>query len=77
MRDTSPEAEARYFELLAAKSGSERLAIAMRLTAMARNLAIASIRAEHPDASERAVRKHLALRLYGAEVAERLFPGAG
>jgi hypothetical protein len=74
MQDTSPEAERRYYELLAAKSPMERLAIAVRLTNAVRTLAEAAIRARHPTATSDEVRAHLAERLYGRAVARRLFP---
>ena len=72
--DTSPAAEARYFELLAERSPVERLAIALRLSTMVRTLAEAAIRADAPALADRAVRNRLADRLYGPEVAEKVFP---
>lgn len=77
MKDTSPAAEDRYFELLSARTARDRLAIALRLSAMVRRLAKAAILAQHPDATEREVRKLLAVRLYGSTVADRLFPSEG
>lgn len=74
MHDTSPAAEARYFELLAERSPVERLAIALRLSTMVRTLAEAAIRADAPALADRAVRNRLADRLYGPEVAEKVFP---
>jgi hypothetical protein len=77
LNDTSPAAEKRYFELLSERSAVERLAMALRLSSMVRELAEAAIRAERPDAPERTVRKCLADRLYGPGVASRLFPNEG
>ncbi len=74
MQDTSPAAEKRYFELLAAKSPMERLEITIRLCTVVRKLAEAGIRAQYPDASSDEVRAKLAERLYGRHVAMRLFP---
>lgn len=74
--DTSPAARRRYYELLEQESPIERLAMAVRLSAMVRGLAEAAIRADSPDLPERTVKKRLADRLYGRAVAERLFPGA-
>ena len=73
MRDTSPAAEKRYFELLSAKSPLERLEATIQLSVGVRKLAEAGIRAQHPMLSEDEVRARLAERLYGPEVAARLF----
>ena len=75
MRDTSPVALERYYELLRARTPLARLAAAVDLSSAVRQLAEASIRAAEPDASAAVVRARLASRLYGREVAARLFPG--
>jgi len=76
VNDTSPEAQRRYDELLRQRSPAERLAIAMSLNRAVRTLALAGIRAAHPHASPREVDRLLAARLYGEDVANRLFgPG--
>jgi hypothetical protein len=75
MRDTSPAALERYYELLRARTPLARLAAAVDLSSAVRQLAEASIRAAEPDASAAVVRARLARRLYGREVAARLFPG--
>jgi len=72
-RDTAPEANRRYHELLRERAPYERLAQAMALTKMVRELAVAGIRTRHPDADEAEVRVRLAARLYGRAVALRLF----
>lgn len=77
MHDTSPAAETRYFELLAERSPAERLAIALRLSSMVRTLAEAAIRTNAPELADRAVRNRLADRLYGPDVAEKVFPFEG
>jgi hypothetical protein len=59
--------------LLRAQPGYARLAQAMALTRMTRELAIAGIRARHPRASEQEIRTRLAVRLYGRSVGDRLF----
>ncbi|HET9958177.1 MAG TPA: hypothetical protein VFQ61_26965 [Polyangiaceae bacterium] len=74
MRDTSPEAEERYFELMRRQPPAARLAAAARLCSAVRALAEAGIRDGHPGATEQEVRAHLAARMYGREVASRLFP---
>jgi hypothetical protein len=73
MRDTTPEAEERYYALLAERGPIERLAISLRLTRSVRELAESAIRELYPHATEERVRWLLTERLYGTEVAERLF----
>jgi hypothetical protein len=73
MLDTGAEASRRYHELLRARAPHERLAQALALTKMVRELAVAGIRSRHPDASPEEVRVRLAVRLYGREAARRLF----
>ena len=73
MRDTTPEAQERYYALLVERGPIERLAISLRLTRSVRELAESSIRTLHPDATDDRIRQLLAERLYGTEVAERLF----
>ena len=55
------------------RTPAERLVFAMSLSRAVRELAVAGIRASHPDASQRQVAAHLAARLYGVEAATRLF----
>ncbi len=71
--DTSPQADARYHELLRRMSPERRLEAAMRLSEAVRELAIAGIRERHPQADEREVRIRLAVRMYGRAQARRLF----
>ncbi len=71
--DTTPEAWARYVELVSAQRPTERLAVAASLSRATREVAIAGIRARHPRATPREIQYHLARRLYGREIAERLF----
>jgi hypothetical protein len=75
MRDTSDQALERYYELLRARTPTARLAAAADLSAAVRDLAESAIRAADPGASATVVRARLASRLYGREVAARLFPG--
>jgi hypothetical protein len=72
---TSEPALERYYELLRARTPLARLATAVDLSSAVRQLAEASIRAADPGASTGVVRARLALRLYGRQVAARLFPG--
>ena len=75
MDDTSPKANARYFELLRQAGPAKRLAICASLSRTTRELAIAGIKAAHPgrQLSENDIRRALAERLYGSKVARRLY----
>lgn len=73
VRDTDPKTARRYAELLRAKSGMDRLAQAMSLSKLTRDMAIAGIRSRHPDLSEDELRIRLTVTLYGREAAIRLF----
>jgi hypothetical protein len=59
--------------LLRQQSPAQRLAIALSLSRAVRDLAVAGIRAAHPEATQREVDARLAERLYGPEIARRLF----
>lgn len=71
--DTSEAASERYFELLRRRTPAERGVILAGLVASVRQLAEAGVRAAFPAASDREVKARVAERLYGLEVAERLF----
>ena len=77
VRDTSPKANARYFELLRQAGPARRLEICLGLARATRELAIAGIKQAHPDRllSDHELRRMLAQRLYGAEVARRVLSG--
>jgi hypothetical protein len=75
MRDTSEPGQARYYELLRAQTPLARLTTAAGLSSAVRQLAEAAIRTDDPEAPATVVRARLARRLYGPEVAIRLFPG--
>ena len=74
VEDTSPAAEARYRELLAQAGPMRRLEIFSQLTMASRELALAGIKRESPEASPLELRARLAERLYGSDVRKRLFP---
>jgi len=74
MDDTSEAATRRYFELLRQRSPLEKRAILAGLVASVRRLAESGVRAARPGASEREVQAQVAARIYGVEVANRLFP---
>ena len=73
VQDTSPAAEARYFELLRAMPAERRLQAAMGLSRAVREVALAGIREQFPDATEQELRVRLTVRIYGREAAQRLF----
>jgi hypothetical protein len=77
--DTSSAASRRYAELLRHAGPQRRLQICVQLSSATRELAIAGIRQAHVDRAltDGQVRRKLAERLYGEEVAHRLFKGAG
>ncbi|MEZ5319865.1 MAG: hypothetical protein R2752_20855 [Vicinamibacterales bacterium] len=74
MIDTSPEARARYFALLAGLSVDQRAEKVARLGRAVRDLARADIRRTHPDAGSEVVEIELVARLYGRRVARILAP---
>lgn len=73
MNDTGAKASRRYHELLRSRAPHERLAQALALTKMVRDLAIAGIKSRHPDADDAEIRVRLAVRLYGRDAAEQMF----
>jgi hypothetical protein len=72
-QDTHPRQQARYIELLRLQPPQDRLLKAGALTEAVRYLAEAGIRERYPQADETEVRVRLAERIYGREVALRLF----
>jgi hypothetical protein len=75
MRDTSERGQERYYELLRAQAPMARLATAVRLSSVVRELAEAGVRSDDPNAPPDVVRARVTSRLYGRETALRLFPG--
>ena len=67
MKDTPPEMEVRYRDMLLQLSGEERLKMGCAMRERARALVAASIREQDPQATPEAVRKGLFLRFYGHE----------
>lgn len=75
VQDTSTKAQTRYFELLRNAGPQKRLEICLSLSRVTRELAIAGIKQSHPHRilSEEELREKLAERLYGKDVALRVF----
>ena len=72
-RDTGFAAVDRYHQLLRAQAPRERLEQANALSKAVRELAVAGLRARHPEATPEEIRVRLTVRLYGRDVARRLF----
>jgi len=73
MLDTSARNRERYYDMLRAMTPVQRLARAASLSRAVRGLALESIRAEHPDATPHELQVRLAVRLYGPELARRVY----
>lgn len=67
MKDTPPEVEERYPEMLMHRTGEERLIMGCAMRDMARALVEASLREQNPLATEAEIRKGVFLRFYGHE----------
>ncbi|MBX3229733.1 MAG: hypothetical protein KIT84_05315 [Labilithrix sp.] len=63
----------RYHALLRAQAPHERLAQAMALSTMTRELALAGIRARFPNADAHELDVRLAVRLYGRDAACKVY----
>ncbi len=72
MLDTSPDARARYFDLIARLTPAERARKVVSLGRAARAFARAGIRQSQPGASPAAVELELVARMYGPAVARQL-----
>ncbi len=73
MLDTSPAQRRRYYDLVRALTSEERARKVSSLSRAARGLAEVNILTRHPGASPGQLARLLAERLYGAEIAARLF----
>ena len=72
-RDTGSAAVDRYHQLLRAQAPHERLEQANALSKAVRELAVIGLMTRHPDATPEEIRVRLTVRLYGRDVARRLF----
>ena len=75
--DTSAEREAEYFALLRNAGPEGRARILRSLCSGVRRLAEAGVRSAHPEYTDAQVQAELAARMYGPDVARRLFPFLG
>jgi len=73
--DTTPEAHAAQVEAYRRMGGMGRTAVALRLNELARKMAVAGIRARHPDYGEEQVRLALFRLIFGDELTRKVWPG--
>ena len=64
MKDTTVEAESVWYDILRSRTGSERVAIALELSQMVRDLQLSGLRARHPEWAERDVLVALMRQIY-------------
>ncbi|MBI4849362.1 MAG: hypothetical protein HY808_12450 [Nitrospirae bacterium] len=67
MKDTSPEMEDCFNDMMMQKSGEERLKMGFSMFDTSRRQVIASIKMNNPEADDKAVRKELFDRFYGQD----------
>ena len=77
LTDTHPEAERVLIELLRQVPVWRKLEMMGQLNATARRLAMAGLREQYPEATEAELRRRLADRLLGAELAEKIYGPIG
>jgi hypothetical protein len=73
MLDTTAEQQDRYYAMLSRLSPETRAKMTFDLSRLIRQLALSGIRLRHPSASDEELKVRLAVRLYGREIAKRLF----
>ena len=71
--DTDSQAEALYIERLREMSTAQRWEAVRSLNRTLLTLIKSDILSIYPDASEAEIRYHIAVRLYGAELADKVF----
>jgi hypothetical protein len=67
MRDTSPEIEKQYLQMMMERSGQERLKMGFSMVNLARKQALASIIRNNLTAGAEEIRKELFLRFYAED----------
>ena len=73
--DTTPEAYAAQIEAYRRMGAKERTAVTFRLNELARETAVAGIRARHPDYGEEQARRALFRLIFGDELTRAVWPG--
>jgi hypothetical protein len=66
MSDTSPEAAEIQASIYRRMTGAERLQLALEMSETARELTLARLRAEHPDWSDRDLKRELLRYAFGS-----------
>lgn len=66
MTDTSPEAAALQISIQRSLTGAARLRLALEMSYAARELALARLRREHPDWSDRELERELLRYAFGS-----------
>lgn len=67
MKDTTPEIESLFYQMIMEKSGEERLMMEFSMFGMARMQVETGIRANKPNADGQEIRREIFLRFYGQE----------
>ena len=75
--DTAPEADLAQIEAYRRMGGAGRVAVVFRLNALAREAAMAGIRARHPDYDEARQRLAYARIVLGDETMRKVWPQHG
>ena len=76
MRDTRPEAQEVYFEILAKIPPAKKLEQALKFSRALKDTMRIAIREQHPEYTEHQVRLELIRRCHGDEVLREHFPEA-
>ena len=74
--DTAPEIEALLISRWRSMTGAQKLELVLAMSQTVRELAVAGIRARHPQASDREVLLRLAIIQHGSELASAAYPDA-
>jgi hypothetical protein len=68
MRDTPPEVEKRFRDMMLQRSGEERLKMGCSMRQFAQTVVRASVLAKHPRATAAELRRELFRQFYGRDV---------
>lgn len=71
MKDTDKDAEKKFFELIMAKTGEERIKMSLEMFELAKKSVIASILHDQSDVSEAEMKILILKRIYGDALSSR------
>jgi len=71
--DTHPKMEALQIQLLRQASPTQKMNMLAQLNAFARLLVLAGLRSQYPQAAEVELRRRLAIRLLGEDLAKKVY----